>query len=632
MRLERIKIHSFRRLVDTGCFLTGKLTAFVGPNEAGKSSLLDALMLTNQPDEVSSRDWPRGGATTKEHPCLELRYRLDADDVDALSGLFTRNTAIWFYLEMDHGGRTSCWTEPLLRRPPAVRRKAAVALNRYSGTRSAQSLQRTGDDEGVGTMLDVVSALVVNEADLDEDSAHVVDALASSLEQFSGLGARAASALREWLTEELMERPDERAADILFSRRPKFAWFGDAERTLASDYNLPDVADDPPAALSNLARLAGLDLQRLHTAVATADAGLTESLTEAANARLRTVFEDAWLQSPTFLRLKQDGQTLRLLVSIEGGGFSSIAERSDGLRTFAALTAFGALRDSRTNGVILLIDEAERHLHYDAQADLIRMLERQEVADQVLYTTHSAGCLPLDLGTGVRPVIPVPERPGSSRLANNFWTEGPGFMPLLLAMGAGAAAFTPSRYAVLTEGATEMLLLPSLMREATGRDQLHYQVAPGIAEATNEQLRTLDLEGARVAYLVDGDRGGAAHAARLAAAGVPRDKIVSLGGATSDISLEDLLLVDVYVAALNEALVRKHGRGLRVASLNVSASVSRSKTVDAWCRKHALAPVSKAAVAAALLEIPATRRLTIEGKKILKIAHKELSLALGLPT
>jgi predicted ATP-dependent endonuclease of OLD family len=51
---------------------------------------------------------------------------------------------------------------------------------------------------------------------------------------------------------------------------------------------------------------------------------------------------------------------------------------------------------------ILLLDEIETHLHYDAQADLAQMLAKQEIVAKVIYTTHSMGCLPEDLGTGVR--------------------------------------------------------------------------------------------------------------------------------------------------------------------------------------------------------------------------------------
>lgn len=77
----------------------------------------------------------------------------------------------------------------------------------------------------------------------------------------------------------------------------------------------------------------------------------------------------------------------------------------------------------------------------------------------------------------------------------------------MLAMGAGAAAFSAARKVVLAEGATEMLLLPSLVKKAVGLDDLDYQVAPGLSEVPVTMYPELDLVGARVAFLVDGDAG-----------------------------------------------------------------------------------------------------------------------------
>ena len=43
MRLSRIQFNGYKRLAKTGCNVDGRLIAFVGPNEAGKSSVLEAL-------------------------------------------------------------------------------------------------------------------------------------------------------------------------------------------------------------------------------------------------------------------------------------------------------------------------------------------------------------------------------------------------------------------------------------------------------------------------------------------------------------------------------------------------------------------------------------------------------------
>lgn len=79
-----------RRLVDTGCFIGGKLTAFVGPNEAGKSSLLAALETVNEPDEVPQRDRPRGRESGDDDVSVELTFRLDSSDLCNCSPALSR--------------------------------------------------------------------------------------------------------------------------------------------------------------------------------------------------------------------------------------------------------------------------------------------------------------------------------------------------------------------------------------------------------------------------------------------------------------------------------------------------------------------------------------------------------------
>ena len=131
----------------------------------------------------------------------------------------------------------------------------------------------------------------------------------------------------------------------------------------------------------------------------------------------------------------------------------------------------------------------------------------QDKVAKIIYTTHSPACLPPDLGTSIRSVVPDSSNLQLSRVQNSFWTNGPGLSPLMIAMGAAAAAYTPARYVLLGEGATEMILLPSLIRAATGHDVI-YQVAPGLSEVPGNFYEQLDLEASKVAYILDGDAGG----------------------------------------------------------------------------------------------------------------------------
>jgi predicted ATP-dependent endonuclease of OLD family len=200
---------------------------------------------------------------------------------------------------------------------------------------------------------------------------------------------------------------------------------------------------------------------------------------------------------------------------------------------------------------ILLIDEAEQHLHQNAQGDLIRMLQELSAVQQVIYTTHSPACLPADLGNGVRFVEPITG--GLSTIRHDFWSldrnEHVGFNPLLIVMGAGAAAFSSLRGALIAEGVSDMLLLPTLIKLATGKPELIYQVSPGIATASKGDMAKLDLVASRVAYVVDGDEGGNAWKQQLEGANVPKNRIRSL---PAGVGLEDLLDRDFYLDAVAE--------------------------------------------------------------------------------
>ena len=62
-------------------------------------------------------------------------------------------------------------------------------------------------------------------------------------------------------------------------------------------------------------------------------------------------------------------------------------------------------------------------------------------------------------------------------------------------------AFLPVRYCVLVEGASDVILLPALLRDANDVEALGFQVSPGLAEAGEDQLALIRNEGARVLYL-----------------------------------------------------------------------------------------------------------------------------------
>jgi predicted ATP-dependent endonuclease of OLD family len=402
---------------------------------------------------------------------------------------------------------------------------------------------------------------------------------------------------------------------ILFERRPRLLLFGDDARLLQSEYALDQIGTSAPTALRNLARLGGLNLETLKKAITEEDHGHVETLVESANRQLGQIISETWTQSGITVRLRLDGTVLRILTGRSGTRYVSIAERSDGLRQFIALLCFAALEQGG-QGSILLIDEAETHLHYDAQADLVQMFARQAVVAKVIYTTHSIGCLPEDLGTGVRLI--EPSGPDRSTIRNWFWEdERSGFSPLLFGMGASTLAFVPVRFAILTEGVTDIILLPTLLREATGRSYLGFQIAPGLSRASEDEIALLEHEAPRTAYLLDSDAGGDEICKKLRRARIPDVRILRLSDSENQgLVVEDLIDADAYLAAVNEELRRSHGSSVSLSAAELT-EIARPTAVRTWCKSNGVDPPNKRAVAYGLLELRGERRLLAEQRQAL---------------
>lgn len=661
MHLWKIEFNGYKRLDKTSCNVDGKTIAFIGPNEAGKSSVLRGLAwLYGDSGEspLQLRDQNRRTPPVDDVGVVRAHYRLDRSDVDALAqlGLETdqlpslANTTR-FRLSRDKAGVLRTGLDTTLVRSPLPFAAALQPLERVVSAlgRARKELSELELD----LPDDVVDAAARSLAPTEEEwspgrianlrsAAENLEALARDIEE-QGVKSATVTAVRtasETAVTQLRvaiaaaEKPDPEGVmrHALLQRVPRFLLFGDDDRELSETYHLGDdnLRNYPPPPLRNLLKVAGTSINDVWAAISGGDSASMRTLELRMNETLRARLQPMWTQSKLTvdLALNQGGMLEVNIRELDSPDYTvtPIAERSDGLRTFLGLVCFLIAADLDVPPV-LLVDEAERNLHYDAQADLIRVLTRDLRVHKVIYTTHSPGCLPMDLGTGIRVVSRNREDPGTSTLSNNFWTdEQPGFSHLLFAMGAEAAAFSAFRRAVLAEGVSEMILLPTLLRNATDGSELDFQVAFGLSNSSAP--RAIGTVALITTFLVDGDASGRETKRQLERAGVPAGHIFQLPKGKA---IEDLVDRATYLETVNEMLVEQGKSPIPPSALEKGVTIARA--VDNYIKEHLDAGTSLGhkVIAARLAARGDKLKLSTSGKTFLVSLRSQLESAFEKP-
>lgn len=609
MELSDAWIHGLRRFggeTPHRVRLDTKLVCLTGANESGKSTVLDAMEIAHSDTPVEAANRTRREAVPDEREIVRLRYRLDDQDRAALRMIPTATdleSVRWFEVIRIANGSRNLVLSTSLRRDRASREPISKKIGEETERWWPSNLPPEEYDESFRPERDRVERLrEALEADTENLAAEVVDDLRELSAELIDEDPDFAEDLRQLAEFEEMAHPDQQGRSTLIGRTPGFVRFDDDARQLESEYDLSVAADDPGAALSNLASLGGLDLIDLRNAITANETGTIRDLREAANDVLKERFE-AWQQKPEVtVVLETEGMLLRIHVQSGSGPTMPFHERSDGLRQFVALVALTAQENLQISPV-LLIDEVETHLNYDAQADLIEVLASQNTVSQVLYTTHSSACLPEDLGRGVRVVEPLGEQTAST-VRQSFWKdEHPGMGALLMAMGAASLAYVPLRPAAIAEGGSDLVMLPSLICETTGRDHLGYPLVPGASSTPPGRLAGLGLQGVRTAWVFDNDESGRTRRAELIDDGIPAERILLLGE-DDDLEIEDLIDPAAYCAAVNSYLDDLETPEARFEISDLPEGPSRRpETLASWCNASGARPPGKVAIANKIVDL-----------------------------
>ena len=233
MELFQVELTGFKKFREkTTLKARGKLLAILGPNEAGKSSLLKALKRLD--DEAGFQPTERSTGAGNKVPNIKVTYLLSQEDREAV-GL---TIGTWYDVAKSATGKLTWSIRPT---PPDRDYKHRPKLIKQVGTlpKSVQAFLVENDENLLGDTTKLLARIFVNEVELSDEAKPQLSELLSRWQSLATSEAppkvrRISDDLAEAVRLETAQSRGLVAGNALRSRMPEFLFFGADERDLQS--------------------------------------------------------------------------------------------------------------------------------------------------------------------------------------------------------------------------------------------------------------------------------------------------------------------------------------------------------------------------------------------------------------
>ena len=556
MRLTHVRVQNYRCVRDTGWFgVEQAKTILVGPNEAGKTAVLDALQQINSPAGVRGfdplRDYPRKlynadiqsqKRDPSEIPVASARFVLEPDDLAELPDAFSATEyCCTRYLDNDLRGWLEGGPEVVVFSEEV--RKDLTRLAAHVDSRAAEGQEDI--EPGLRANLDdVIADWQVGTTRISGDRATELRMWLDWVIEFVDENDTAEDQRHTCLLGYTRIHDEHEAAlTKLRSRLPLFVYFNNYFRVRPNlhlsrfaDRVEQNLLDDARYDYGNLCllKLLGFDARELAGLGDAPDPGDDQEAFDryrsqldersiklnAASVRLTDEIRSIWnpdrahAEADTVL-IQADGQYLKVVVEDELGVQIEVDQRSAGFQWLVSffVVFFAEAEDAHANA-ILLLDEPGLSLHGLKQREFRHTISRLAKDNQTVYTTHSpflVGPEELDL---VR-VVEMTDRDDGTKVHTSVTASDPAaLLPLQEALGYDLAQslFAQQRNLVL-EGLTDFWYIEAtaqLLRDADLAD-LDEKIALLPANSAGKVVyfaTILHANNLKVAALLDSDNAG----------------------------------------------------------------------------------------------------------------------------
>ena len=656
MRLTQARVQNYRCVRDTGWFdVEQDKTILVGPNEAGKTAVLEALQRINPPDGVKGfdalRDYPRklynadiqsGRLDPKNIPVASAWFALEPDDLAELPDGFGA-TGYRFTRYLKNGSTHTLEGGPEVVVFSEEIRKDLQRLATHVDIRAAEGQE--DDVPGLGAALDdVIAGWQVGSTRISGDQAAELRQWLDSATVFVDEN-NATEDKRHTRLLSYTRIAEERDAALrkLKSRLPMFVYFNDYFR-IRPNLHLRHLAervensllDDDRYDYGNLCllKLLGFTARELADLGDAPDPGDDEEAFDrfrrqldergiklnAASVRLsgeiRTIWNPAQARAETdTVLILADGQYLKVVVQDELGVQIEVDQRSAGFQWLVSFfVVFFAEADDAHANAILLLDEPGLSLHGLKQREFRQTISRLAKDNQTIYTTHSPFLVGPDELDLVR-VVEMTDRDNGTKVNTSVSASDPAaLLPLQEALGYDLAQslFAQQRNLVL-EGLTDFWYFEAtaqLLRDAK-LVNLNDKIALLPANSAGKVVyfaTILHANNLKVAAMLDSDNAGDQAAKQETLINTLGNKnILRTGdvcpGAITKPEIEDLLrntLLDIAKSELGwdvrEVATKQSQRPIVDIFTAEIADFSKYRLAKAylrWTREHSAADLTE---------------------------------------
>ena len=465
MRLRKFRVKAYRCIHDSGEITVGDLAAFIGRNESGKTTILQALTLLNREAIVSDLDL-----------CDEMTDELK-NEIRLAEGEFDLS---------EHEQELIRMKFPRL---PEIRKIKMYRTNQKSEIQYdfEDVVPKDDIDQSLNSwenftnqvigFLDTIPNHLRIQIDTDffdgtppKNQEEFDNGMAEFSNTLHVIAIQEPRVIEEW--DKIYKNPDNKFSNLLTGQsertalqnyiatelHPRFVYFSDYKKIYGNinlnEYLLEEKGERPVSiefieefdkaeTVRNLFYLAELNMHELNEVKESPSKCI--KLLNTASTRLSNKLNPAWKGDPIHVDLRYNpGNIMSVVISdvhkdgtITNTGL--LNRRAEGFKwTFSFIVNFAAeTQRAELKEAILLLDEPARNLHPTQQMGISDLLKSLAGSNQVLYATHSPFMI-FDYTPGNLLVVELDKRKHLSRIFYDYWNaDDKTLTPILYGLSRG---------------------------------------------------------------------------------------------------------------------------------------------------------------------------------------------------